>query len=567
MGLRGGTLVAMDPHTLLIQLAIVLTAGMAGGSLARAVRAPVMVGFLVAGIIIGPHTPGIVADAASVTTVANFGVVLLMFSVGLQFSLRELAEVRKAAIMGGLIQIGGTILLGMGVARMLGWGLPSGIFLGCAIALSSTAVMVRVLEERGELGTAHGLVMLGILVVQDLAVVAMAVLLPMLGTSVRGAEGLASLGSAMLRAVAFVVGTLLLASRIVPWVLARITRLRSRELFILSVVTICLGTALVAETAGVELALGAFLAGLVVAGSDYADEVLTQVRPMRDVFASVFFVSIGMLLDPGFISGHIWAVLVVVAAIAIGKPVIAAAAVYLSGRHSRTSLKVGFGLAQIGEFSFVLAGIGVSRGIIGAEVSTTILASAGITILATPFLFRLGDPAYRLLRRIKPIRGPLSRAAETHIRDMAQGCEDARAVVLGYGRIGRIVSDGLLRRGIEHTVVEYDTVAVHEAREKGIPVFYGDASSDVVLAKAVTECVEVVIVALPEAPTTEVAVRCIRSRNDHVGIVARVHRAEDRDHVIEAGADRAVFAEDLAGLAMLEAALGRLAPAETASYT
>ncbi|MBM3495391.1 MAG: hypothetical protein FJX72_13875, partial [Armatimonadetes bacterium] len=379
----------MQAHDLLIQLAIVLAAGLAGGAIARAVKAPVVVGFLVAGLVIGPHTPGLVADAETVDTVANLGVVLLMFSVGLQLSLREMAAVRKAAIMGGLIQVVATILLGMGVARALGWGIPAGLLLGCAIAVSSTAVMVRVLEERGELGTAHGLIMLGVSVVQDLAVVAMAVMLPMLNTSVSGMAGMAALGSAMLRAVAFVAGTLLLASRVVPWALAHVTRLRSRELFILSVVTICLTTALVAEAAGVELALGAFLAGLVVGGSDYADEVLTQVRPMRDVFASVFLVSIGMLLEPEFVLANWWSVLAVVVAIMIGKPILTALAVYLSGRHSRTSLKVGFGQGQIGEFAFVLAGIGAANGIVGTAESTIILASAGITLLLYPFVYRL----------------------------------------------------------------------------------------------------------------------------------------------------------------------------------
>ncbi len=547
----------MSSHTLMVQLGVVLAAGVLGGAIARLLRAPVMVGFLIAGLAIGPHTPGLVANKEIVSNVANLGVVLLMFSVGLQFSFRELAEVRKAAVLGGIGQIVATILLGMGLARLLGWDARAGVLLGCAIALSSTAVMVRVLEERGELGSVHGLIMLGVLVVQDLAVVAMAVLLPMLGTGAQSGSG-AALTIALGKAIAFVAATPLLASRIVPRVLARVAQLRSRELFVLAVVTMCVGAALAAESAGVELALGAFLAGLVVAGSDYADEVLSQVRPLRDVFASVFFVSVGMLMDPRFVVEHWLAVTAIVAAIVIGKALIGSVAIYLAGRHARTSLKVGFGLAQIGEFSFVLAGIGTARGIIGPDVSGSILAAAALTLLATPFVSQFGDGAYRLLSRFRGLRGALIRMPDYVIHDMAAGCEGSRALVLGYGRIGRSVSDGLHRHGIPHTVVDYDTVAVHMARDRGIAVIYGDAASDVVLRRALADCVEVVVVALPEAPTTEVAVRTIRTMSPDVGIAARVHRAEDYAHIIEAGADAAVFAEDLAGSAMLEAAMGRL---------
>lgn len=548
----------MNAHDLLVQLGLVLAAGWAGGMVARALRLPVMVGFLVAGVVIGPHTPGIVASREVVESVANLGVILLMFSVGLQFSLHELAEVRKEAVWGGLSQIVATMALGFGVARLIGWDARTGVFVGCAIALSSTAVMVRVLEERGELGSTHGLIILGILVVQDLAVIAMAVLLPMLGDSPSGGAGPAALVWALARAALFLAVLLVLASRVVPWVLMHVAHVRSKELFVLAVVTICMGTALAAESAGVELALGAFMAGLLVAGSEYSDEVLIQIRPLRDVFASVFFVSIGMLLDPAFVARHWYAVLAITLSITLGKPVIASLAVYATGRHARTSLQVGFGLAQIGEFSFVLASIGVSRGVVGSDVAGAILAAAAVTILLTPFVSKLGPAAYGRLRRIAVLAGRVERPPDGVISDMAAGCEDSRAVVFGYGRVGRLISAGFRAKGIPHTVVDFDSTSAHAADHQGLAVIYGDATSDIVLKRALTPCIEVVAVALPEAPTTEAVIRGIRALSAEVPVIARVHRAEDEKLMQEAGANRTIYAENLAGAEMLRSASERL---------
>jgi len=550
----------MSAHVLLLQLALVLAAGLAGGIIARAMRLPVMVGYLLAGLAVGPYTPGVVARHDVVSNVANLGVVLLMFSVGLQFSLRELVEVRREALWGGLGQIAATVLLGIGVSRMLGWQLTAGVFVGCAIALSSTAVVVRVLEERGELGSARGRIVLGILVVQDLAVIAMSVLLPVLGPSGAGPGWLPVLLQAVARAAVFIGALLYLASRGVPWFLAQIARLRSRELFVLTVVTVCMGAALAAEATGVELALGAFMAGLVVAGSQYADEVLVQIRPLRDVFASVFFVSVGMLLDPGFVVRHWVGVLALLLSIALGKPLIAALAVYLTGRHARTALQVGFDLGQIGEFSFVLAGISVTRGVAGADVAGMILAAAVLTIILTPAVSRAGVPTYHLLRRSRLLPARLEALPDRALPDIARGCESARALVLGYGRVGRIVSQGLHRASVAHTVVDLDPVAARLADANGAAVIYGDAASDTVLTTALTPCVDLVVVALPEAPTTEVVVRTIRTLNDRVPIIARVHRTDDEESILSAGAVAAIYAETLAGDEMLRLGMRYLAP-------
>ena len=289
----------MDERAFLFNLGIALGAALLGGLLARLLRLPVLVGYLLAGIAVGPHTPGIIASAATVKVVAKLGVALLMFAVGVHFSLDELRAVRRTALLGGGVQIVATVLLGLALGMAFGWGTFGGLFFGCALALSSTAVMMKVLEERGEIGTAHGKVMLGILVVQDLALVAMVVLLPALALFVQdGAGALSVVGWALLRAALFLAAVVLLATRAVPALLHLVARAGSREVFLLTVVSICLVTALAAEEAGLGIELGAFLAGIIVSETDYAHEVFAQVRPLRDVFDSLFFVSIGMLLDP-----------------------------------------------------------------------------------------------------------------------------------------------------------------------------------------------------------------------------------------------------------------------------
>ncbi|HEU4753226.1 MAG TPA: cation:proton antiporter, partial [Armatimonadota bacterium] len=303
----------MHDHHFLTALGTALLAALAGGIVARLLRLPLLVGYLLAGVVVGPHTPGIVADEQTVRPVAQLGVALLMFAVGTHLSLRELGAARRIALIGGGGQILGTLLLGFALGVALGWGLYGGVFLGCALALSSTAVVMRLLEERGELGTAHGTAMMVVLVVQDLAVVVMVALLPSLAQiSTGGAGALTGVGLSLLKAGLSVTLTVALAMRGVPALLRRVAQTGSTELFLLVVVCICLVAGYLAQLAGLSLELGAFLAGVVISESDYAHEVFSQVRPLRDVFASLFFVSVGMLLNPGAVSRYWVPVLLVV---------------------------------------------------------------------------------------------------------------------------------------------------------------------------------------------------------------------------------------------------------------
>lgn len=526
--------------------------------MARLLRLPLLVGYLLAGVVLSPHTPGFVAAGESVQPVAELGVTLLMFAVGTHLSLGQLAAARRTALLGGGVQIGGTILLGLALGIALGWGFYGGIFLGSALALSSTAVMMRMLEERGELGTAHGTAMMSILVVQDLAVVVMVVLLPALASISAGGMGaLGTVAGSLLQAAASVGIALALAVRGVPALLDRVARTGSQELFLLVVVCVCLAAAYLARLGGLSLELGAFLAGMVVSESDYAHEVFNQVRPLRDVFASLFFVSVGMLLNPIWVMQNWPAVLLVVLAVVVGKGLIAGAAVWLAGAHGRTAVLSGLGLAQIGEFSVVLATIGIRRELIPEEISGVLLSGALVSILLTPFVFGNADRLYHRLNRIPRLSRLLNRPvpemdAETPLDIQPQ------VVILGCGRVGRYVSDSLRAMEVPHVVVDYEANAVNRLRKLGVPIVYGDATSEVVLEKARPDEAKLAIVTLPEAAMTGIAVRMLRRLAPRLEIVARVHRGVDIPRVRAAGADAVIHAEFEAGTEMIRQGLDRL---------
>lgn len=549
----------MTGHHFLTELALALLAALAGGLLAHRLRLPLLVGYLLAGIAVGPHTPGFIADPESVHDVATLGVALLMFAVGTHLSLKELAAVRHIALVGGGLQLAGTILLGLLVGMALGWGVYGGLFVGCALALSSTAVMMRLLEARGELGTNHGTAMMGVLVVQDLAVVLMVVLLPALATiGTEGPRALLGVGLALLKAAGFVGVTLLLATRGVPALLERTARTGSQELFLLVVVCVCLATGYLAQLAGLSLELGAFLAGLMMSESDYAHEVFNQVRPLRDLFASIFFVSVGMLLDPQFVLRNWVPVTAVVLAILVGKAAITGAAVYAAGCHGRTAVLAGLGLAQIGEFSFVLTGIGGQRGLISPDISAVILAAALITILLTPFVFGAGGRVYAALSRTPALSRLLNRAPRAGTQTAEEEPAAARAIILGCGRVGRYVSDALRAMEVPHVVVDYDANAVSRLRASGVPVVYGDATANEVLKQTRPGEAELAVVALPEAAMTEMAVRALKRLAPGLPVVARVHRGADIPSARAAGADAVIHAEFEAGTEMIRQGLDRL---------
>lgn len=534
---------------------IALTAALAGGLIARSLKLPALIGYLVAGILIGPHTPGFIADKDTVALVADLGVALLMFAVGVQFSLEELRHVRRTALIGGASQLLGTILLGLGLGSLLGWGLYGGLFAGCALALSSTAVLLRLLDERGELGTTHGQLMLGLLVMQDLSLVLMVTLLPALAAT---SSLLPTLGLALLKALAFLGVIVLLALHVVPALLDRITRTGSRELLLLASVCLCLGIGFLADKAGLGLPLGTFLAGIVLSKSPYAHEVFSQIRPLRDVFSSLFFVSIGMLLDPSFVIKNLGPVLATVATILLGKTLVTALSLRWLGWSGPTALRVALGLAQIGEFSFVLATLGTSRGLIPPQVSGVLLAAALLTLLLAPATYASAAPLCRVGRHW-PLFGRWLRAPQHAPEHLASPPISApRVVVLGGGRVGRYVAEALRAHKIAHLVVEFDTSAAARLRAGGSAVLYGDATEEAVLRHAQLSQAEQVIFTLPEAASTELALRHVRPLAPQATLIVRVHRGEDIPRMRSAGATQVIHGEFEAGAEVIHQTLDRL---------
>jgi monovalent cation:H+ antiporter-2, CPA2 family len=500
-----------------------------------------------------------VANREAVEPVAELGVAFLMFAVGVHFSLKELRALWRTAVFGGGLQILGTTLLGIGVGMSLGWGVYGGLFLGCALALSSTAVMMKVLEERGEQGTTHGSVMLGILVVQDLSLVLMIVLLPALAQiSTQGPGALNEVAIALVKAVAFLGAILLLAVAGIPALMHQVAKTGSRELFLILVICLCLATSVAADAAGLGLELGAFLAGLMISETDYAHEAFSQVRPLRDVFASLFFVSVGMLLQPRFVLENTLPVVVVVAAIVLGKSLITFLAVYLQGWHGRTALLTGLGLAQIGEFSFVLATVGSSRNLIPEQISGVLLSAALITLLLAPFLFSAADPLYHWLNRRARLSAFLNRQDKAESLEAHDSGERPRVLIAGYGRVGRYVSNALRAKSVPHRVLDYDASALAALNGQGVSVLFGDASSQTVLEQADLGAMELAVVALPEADTTEMTVRALKRMAPSLPVVARVHRGIDIPRLRNAGADAVIHAEFEAGTEMIRQSLDRL---------
>ncbi|MDX1933623.1 MAG: cation:proton antiporter [Capsulimonadales bacterium] len=546
----------------LTQIGIVLGAALLSGLAARALGLPVLIGYLLAGLLVGPHTPGVVADRAVLGTVADLGVALLMFTVGVRFSLQELNQVRRIALVGGTTQIAGTAVLGVLLGLLFGWGAYAGLFLGCALALSSTAVVLKILEERGEQGTTHGHILLGLLVVQDLSLVLMIVLLPALAAlSTEGVTALVDVGIALLKAALFLAGTILLATRGVPGLFDRVARTGSRELFLLTVVSLCLAASVAAERLGLGLLLGAFLAGIVVSESGFAQEVFTQVRPLRDVFAALFFVSVGMLLDPGFLAGNALPIGAVVLTILVGKTLVTVLPLRYLGLPGRTIVRTGLGLAQIGEFSFVLASVGAAGGLIAQEIGNIILSAALVTILLTPFVYGSADPVYQSLLRVPRLQrwlnGPTPTVERSDSPAAVCGPDASRVVILGAGRVGRYVSDALRAHDILHTVIDYDGNALERLRDNAATI-YGDATSEIVLEQTAPECAELAIIALPDADSTEIALRQIKRMAPSLPVVVRVHRGIDIPRMRKAGADTVIHAEFEAGTEMIRQGLDRL---------
>lgn len=536
-----------EDFRLIIDLVTVLAAAAGGGLLAALLGLPILLGYLLAGMIVGPTGLGLIKELIQVETLAQFGVAFLLFALGVEFSFSELKKVKGISLGGGGLQITLTILVTALISLSVGWVTsPSqGIFLGAILSLSSTAVVLKSLMERNETGTPHGQVMLGILVVQDLALGLMLAVLPALDKPPEEI-GLA-VGWALLQTGLFALGAIAAGVWLIPPLLRLLARTESRELFLLGVVALCLGIALLTEHLGLSIEMGAFVAGLMISEVEYADQTLTYVEPLRDIFASLFFAAIGMLIDPVFLWNNLELILGLVALAFIGKFLIMTPLVMAFRYPVRTALITGLGLAQIGEFSFVLASEGRSLGLVSQRVYLLILGTAAVTLVLTPFVLRLVP---RLLAIAETIPGLKDYLTETDMPlDVADDLpHQSHVVICGYGKIGRSIVQ--LMRDYQYPVVVIDQSErrIQELREAGIPYIYGNAASLHVLEKAGVQTAQGMAIALPDPMSTRLCLKRALELTPDLDIVVRANKDKDIELLYQLGAREVVQPEFEASL-------------------
>lgn len=549
----------MNGHdiTLLINVAVALAAAFLGGLLARRAGLPTLVGYLLAGIIIGPFTPGFVGDSTTISQLAELGIIFLMFGVGLHFSLDDLWAVRAVAIPGALAQMALITVIGLALALTWGWTVTAGIVLGLALSIASTVVLLRGLMDLGLLNTSHGKVAVGWLVVEDLATVLILVLLPAF-TQAKGTTPIwLSVGLALLKAVVFAAIMLVIGTRFVPWLLLRIAHMRSRELFIVTVVMITVGTAVAAaEVFGVSLALGAFLAGVVVSESSTRHQVSAEVLPFRETFTVLFFVSIGMLVNPRNLLENAWLVLALTLLIVVGKSVLTLLSGFVLPASARTMLVVAAGRSQIGEFSFLLAQSAVAVGVFTSGQYSLILFSAILSILVNPFMFRLVGPVEMLLRRAPRLWRRLDRHGPAPL-PVTEGLS-GHVVVVGFGRVGQHIVNVLGRLNVPRLVVELDIGRAVELDRQGVPTLYGDAADSEVLDHAALSRARALVVTLPDEAAAEVVVAAGRYQSPELPIIARAATQPGVALLRELGAQNVILPELEGGLEIVRHTLMQL---------
>jgi CPA2 family monovalent cation:H+ antiporter-2 len=529
-------------------LAYVFVAAVLGATAAWATRQPLILGYVAGGILIGPFTPGpSVTDLHTFEVFAEIGVILLMFSIGVEFSLRDLLRVKWVAIAGAPIGVLLSIALGIAAAGVMGWPLLQGAMIGIVVSIGSTMVLARLLMDSGQLRSRHGRILIGTALVEDLVVVVLIVLIPTFGAvdSVRLWAIARALGVAALILVPF----FYLAAKVVPPILTYVARTRNQELFLLVALALALGMAAVTEAAGLSLALGAFLAGLLISDSDYAHELLARVLALRDVFVALFFVTVGALIDPATVVRSLPLLGVIVGLIVVGKLLTRTGVVWAFGYPISTAVLVGVGLTQIGEFSFILVQVARKAGHIGDDVYNATLAAALITILINAALVRY---APRWLGRARLGDDAAAGDVEPASR------ETAAVVVCGYGRVGSAVAEALETFETRYVAIETDPDIVKGLRARGITAVFGDAAHHGVLSAAHAHAARLAVVAIPQSDRTELVVRQLRRMNARMTILARSDRSEARERLMAAGATEVIQPELEAASTLIRHALKSL---------
>jgi monovalent cation:H+ antiporter-2, CPA2 family len=561
------------PHDTPLIATVVAGLGLAFlfGAIAQRLRVPPLVGYLLAGVAVGPFTPGFVADQALATELAEIGIILLMFGVGLHFSLNDLLSVRSIAVPGALVQMGAATIFGLGLALSMKWTIGAGLVFGLALSVASTVVLMRAIQERHLVESEQGRIAVGWLVVEDLAMVLALVLLPALAPAFGGSTGsIASdplaarfgLGLIGVLALTFVKVTLFVASmlvvgrRVIPWVLHYIAHTGSRELFRLAVLSIALSVAFgAAKLFGISLALGAFFAGMVLSESALSQRAAEESLPLRDAFAVLFFVSVGMLFDPATILREPWPVAATLLIIVVGKSV-AAFLIVLAFRHPvATALTISASLAQVGEFSFILAEFGVNLNLLLSQGRDLILAGAILSILLNPLMFAIAAQLSRRIgTRLAPVApaGPRAPSALT-----ASTALTGHTILIGYGRVGRIIGIALRERKERFLVIETSDPLIAELQEANIEAIAGNAARPEVLERANLARAKYIIMAIPEAFEAGQVVQQARATNPRSLIIARAHSDAEVEHLHSLGADTVIMGEREIARGMIEDFLAR----------
>jgi CPA2 family monovalent cation:H+ antiporter-2 len=555
----------MHGYDLILTLTAGLGAALFFGYFTQRLGLSPIVGYLLAGTLVGPNTPGLVVDAAIAQQLAEVGVILLMFGVGLQFHINELLAVRGIAVPGALAMGAVATALGAVLGTMFGWSWASGIVFGLTLSVASTVVVVRVLSDHNVLHTTAGHIAVGWLVVEDIFTVLALVLLPTIFGAPEASRSLSlAIAFTALKVVALLAFTAVVGSRVIPWLLDRVAMTKSRELFTLTVLVIALGIAVgSAQLFGVSVALGAFLAGLVVGRSDYSLRAASDALPMRDAFAVLFFVSVGMLLDFGSLLDTPWLFAGTLALVAIANPLVAFAVMWLTRQSFKTSLLVAVALAQIGEFSFILSTMGRELGLLTPSAANVVVAASIASIVANPVLYATLDPITKWISRHPRLCRMLERPAVIDVRGATGDARRAerrvhRAVLIGYGPTGRTVSRMLMENGIQPTVIEFNIETVRELREHGGDVVYGDATRPETLEEAgIATAGNLVLTSAGMANSAEV-IRAAREANPKIRVLARASYLRDLPTLKRAGADTVFTGEGEVALAFVEEMLERL---------
>lgn len=530
----------------ILELTVALGASALGGFLAHRLKQPALLGYLVTGLVIGPAGLGLLNDIDQIQSLAEVGIAFLLFALGVEFSLAELNRVRAIALRGSLLQIGLTTLLVTAITLLMGWATSplQGVFLGLVLSLSSTAVVLKTLMERGETATVHGQIMLALLIAQDLALGIMLALLPIL-TSPDAIWS--TLGLAVVKILLFLGGAIALGRWVVPRLIQWVAATESSELFLLTVVALCLGVAWITSQLGLSIEMGAFVAGLMIAEIDYADQALGKILPLRDTFACLFFASIGMLIDPVLLLNNLGAILGLVTLVMVGKAAIVLPIVLRFGYSIKTAVLTSFGLSQIGEFSFVLALEGYNMDLISEQRYSLLLGTTAITLMLTPLWIHLAPKAAQNLDRVPLFKPYLQRMAEPKLLSVPEGIRD-HVIVAGYGRVGQVLVNILTSQGYPVLVVENSEAAIQRLRQLQIPFVLGDADNELVLEKTHLETAKAMAIALPDPTSTRLLLQRALAIAPNLDIIARSHTNQEIDLLTQMGAREVVQPEFEAAL-------------------